>query len=278
MSSSPPEAAADYALGRSDAETGRLIRQHQLYGPLTRQFLVGAGITAGMTVLDLGCGAGDVALLLADLVGPQGHVLALDTNQDILDVARERVRAAGWTTVTFQHGGIPRADLGADVDAVVGRWVLMYAPEPESLLREARGLLRPGGIVAFQEGDIRSSVRAYPPAPLHEQLVRLTTPPPGAPGPDIEMGLKLFRTFVQAGLPAPQLRHDAPVGGGGSWPGYAYLAETVRSLLPFLTQVGATTPDQIDIDTLEDRLRAEVVEQNGIQILPPLVGAWTRLS
>jgi SAM-dependent methyltransferase len=278
MSSSPPEAAADYALGRSDAETGRLIRQHQLYGPLTRQFLVGAGITAGMTVLDLGCGAGDVALLLADLVGPQGHVLALDTNQDILDVARERVRAAGWTTVTFRHGGIPRADLGADFDAVVGRWVLMYAPEPESLLREARGLLRPGGIVAFQEGDIRSSVRAYPPAPLHEQLVRLTTPPPGAPGPDIEMGLKLFRTFVQAGLPAPQLRHDAPVGGGASWPGYAYLTETVRSLLPFLTQVGATTPDQIDVDTLEDRLRAEVVEQNGIQILPPLVGAWTRLS
>ena len=51
----------DYTLGRSDAETQRLILQHQIYGPLTRQFLVGAGIGAGMKVLDLGCGAGDVA-------------------------------------------------------------------------------------------------------------------------------------------------------------------------------------------------------------------------
>lgn len=276
VSAPAPGSGAGYALGRSDAETARLIRQHQLYGPFTRQFLVQAGITAGMTVLDLGCGAGDVALLLAELVGPQGRVVGLDTNPDILDTARHRVRAAGWTTITFQQGSLPRTDLGTDFDAVVGRWVLMYVPEPEELLRHAGALLRPGGIVAFQEGDIRSSVRAYPPAPLHERLVRLTTPPPGAPGPDTEMGLKLFRTMVRAGLPAPQLRHDAPAGGGPGWPGYAYLADTVRSLLPFLTQMGAVAPGEIDLDTLEDRLRAEVVEQQGIQILPPLIGAWTR--
>ena len=46
-----------------------------------------------------------------------------------------------------------------------------------------------------------------------------TTPPPGAPGPDPEMGLKLFTTYLAAGLPAPQLRRDAPMGGGPSWPG-----------------------------------------------------------
>lgn len=273
----PPDAEIGYAPGRTEAETGRLIRQHQLYGPLTRQFLIGSGITAGMKVLDVGCGAGDVALLLADLVGPQGQVLGLDTNADILDTARERVRAAGWTTVTFREGSLPQPDVAGEFDAVVGRWVLMYVPDPAALLRDARAALRPGGIVAFQEGDIRSSVRAYPPAPLHEQMVRLTTPPPGAPGPDIEMGLKLCAAFVQAGLQVPFLRHDAPVGGGETWPGYAYLADTVRSLLPFLVQVGAAAPDQVDLETLEDRLRAEVVQRNGIQILPPLIGAWARV-
>jgi predicted methyltransferase len=72
--SQPPSGPADsYVLGRSDSETRRLIVQHQLYGPFTRQFLTAAGITAGMKVLDVGSGAGDVALLLADLVGPRAR-------------------------------------------------------------------------------------------------------------------------------------------------------------------------------------------------------------
>ena len=57
-----------YALGRSERETRRLILQHQIYGPVTRRFFEAAGIGAGMKVLDIGSGAGDVAILLADLV------------------------------------------------------------------------------------------------------------------------------------------------------------------------------------------------------------------
>jgi hypothetical protein len=111
---------------------------------------------------------------------------------------------------------------------------------------------------------------------LHEQVMRWTTPPPGSPGPDPQMGLKLFTTFLQAGLPAPQLRRDVPVGGGPGWLGFAYVADTVRSLLPFLERVGAVRPDEVDIDTLEERLRAEVAGQDGIQLLPAIVGAWAR--
>jgi SAM-dependent methyltransferase len=273
-----PSAAGpdDYALGRSRAETERLIAQHQLYGPSTRQFLVGAGITAGMTVLDLGSGAGDVALQLAELVGPQGRVVGVDADAAILGTARARVEAAGWTTVSFTTGSLEELDVGPEFDAVVGRWILMYLPDPAGFLRRARSFLRPGGIVAFQEGDIRRSARTYPPAPLHEELGRLVTPPPGAPGPDIDMGPKLFGTFTTAGLPAPQLRHDTPIGGGPDWPGYAYVAATVRNLLPMLTEVAGITAEQLGIDTLEDRLRAEVVGMHGVQLLPPLVGAWAR--
>jgi hypothetical protein len=100
---------------------------------------------------------------------------------------------------------------------------------------------------------------------------------PGRARTDVEMGLKLYRTFVDAGLPAPQLRSAAPIGGGPSWPGYTYLAGTLRSLLPFLEQVGAVVPGEVAIDTMEDRLRDEIVARNGVQILPPLVGAWTRV-
>jgi SAM-dependent methyltransferase len=229
-----------------------------------------------MKVLDVGSGAGDVALVLADLVGPEGRVVGIDANEDILDTARARVRAVGWATVSLRHGTIDRLDLDTDFDAVVGRWVLMYQPDPAALLRQARALLGPGGIVAFQEGDLRNGARLYPSAPLHEQLARWLTPPPHLPGPDLEMGPKLFGTFVEAGLPAPRLSLDAPVGGGPAWPGYAYLTETARSLLPLVMQATGVTREQFDLDTLEDRLRAEAVEQNAVQILPSLYGAWAR--
>ena len=165
--------------------------------------------------------------------------------------------------------------MGNEFDAVVGRWVPMYVPDPTELLSTVAGRLRPGGIVAFQESDLRNPLRPYPPVPLHEQVVRWTTPPPGATGPDVEMGPKLFQTYLAAGLPAPQLRVDAAIGGGPDWPGYRYLAGTVRSLLPFLEQIGAVTAAEVDIVTLEARLRDEVVAVNGIQILPLLFGAWT---
>jgi ubiquinone/menaquinone biosynthesis C-methylase UbiE len=78
MNQLPSDPADSYALGRSDAETRRLILQHQLYGSFTRQFLTAAGITAGMKVLDVGSGAGDAALLLATWSAP-------------------RVRSSAWT-------------------------------------------------------------------------------------------------------------------------------------------------------------------------------------
>jgi SAM-dependent methyltransferase len=265
-----------YALGRSAAETRRLIRQAQIYGPITRQFLVSAGIGAGMKVLDVGSGAGDVALLVADLVGPRGAVVGVEMNPAILETARARVSAVGWTNVTFLDGDVTSIGLDDDFDAVVGRWILMYIPDPVAVLRGLLGRVRPGGIIAFQENDFTYPPTTFPPAPLHQQVMRWTTPPSGSGGPDQQMGSKLNRTYLDAGLSDPQLRLDAPVGGGEDWPGYAYVADTVRSLLPMMEQMGLVSADDVDIETLADRLRAEVVGQRGVQMLPIVMGAWAR--
>ena len=93
-----------YVLGRSDAETKRLILQHRIYGPITRRLFEAAGIGAGMKVLDIGSGAGDVSLLLADLVGPRGQVMGVDLNPGILATAQARAEAAGAKNVTFRSG------------------------------------------------------------------------------------------------------------------------------------------------------------------------------
>jgi SAM-dependent methyltransferase len=267
-----------YVLGRSDAETRRLILQHQIYGPLTRRLFEAAGIGAGMRVLDVGSGAGDVALLLADLFGPHGQVVGVDVNAAILETARARVHAAGWANVTFHAGDVREAPLESEFDAVVGRWVLMYQPDPAAVLRLLATRLRPGGVIAFHENDFGYPPTSFPPSELTQQVQRWGVPqgelPPGAP--ETRMGTKLFRTYLEAGLPAPELRLEAPIGGGPDWPGYEYVAETLRSLLPMLQHLAGLDPADVDIDTLADRLREDALTGARIQMLPIMIGAWAR--
>src|SRR5262249_10346650 len=134
-----------YLMGRSDHETARLQRQAQLYGPLTRRVFIEAGVGSGMRVLDVGSGAGDVALLVAELVGPGGHVVGVDMDADILDVARSRVQVAGWTNVTFVSGDIRTAPLEGQFDAVVGRFVLPFVANRVELLQTCMARLRQHG-------------------------------------------------------------------------------------------------------------------------------------
>jgi ubiquinone/menaquinone biosynthesis C-methylase UbiE len=69
-----------YVLGRTSAETERLTLQATMLAPHSAHLLRLAGITSGMRVLDVGCGAGDMSRLVAELVGPEGAVTGVDLN------------------------------------------------------------------------------------------------------------------------------------------------------------------------------------------------------
>jgi SAM-dependent methyltransferase len=269
--------STEYGLGHSTGETRRLMLQHQIYAPITRRLFEAAGIGAGMRVLDVGSGAGDVALLLADLVGPHGAVVGFDVNASILNTARARAEAGGLRNVTFYAGDAASLPPNLTFDAIVGRWILMHLPDPVGTLRalvETR--LRPGGIVAFQESDFGYPPASFPRSDLVEQVSRWGAPPDlgESGGPRMRMGMELFATFLDAGLPAPQLRLDGAIGGGADWPGYEYVAETMRSLLPALERMTGLDPDEVEIDTLEDRLREDAVSGRRVMVLPITIGAW----
>lgn len=276
-----------YILGRSDRETRRLILQHQVFAPLTRRFFEAAGIGLGMKVLDVGSGAGDVAMLAADLVGPRGRVVGVDMNAEILETARARTQAMGFTNVTFIPGDVNEIALESYFDAVVGRWVLMHVPDPVALLRTLTARLKPGGIVAFHENDFTYPPTTFPVTPLSEELKTWAIPPVSdemrswantsrTPGPEAQMGTKLYRTYLEAGLPGPQLMLEAAIGGGPDWPGYELLAETIRSLLPMLQRVAGIDPEKVGVDTLAERLRTAVTERKGVHMMPMMIGAWSR--
>jgi hypothetical protein len=86
--------------------------------------------------------------------------------------------------------------------------------------------------------------------------------------------LELFRT---ANLPHPELFAELPVGGGKDSPLYAWMAETIGSLTPLLVKQGVASAEELSIDTLEERLRSEVVEMQSQLVCPPQVCAWARL-
>src|ERR1700735_825910 len=86
MSTSNP--ISQCALGNTDAEHERLIRQPMILAPLTERFFRQAGIGPGQRVLDLGSGVGDVAMLAARLVGPAGEVVGVE--RDARSIARAR--------------------------------------------------------------------------------------------------------------------------------------------------------------------------------------------
>src|SRR5262245_7046982 len=93
-----------YALGHSSSELERLIAQAKIVSPFTRQVLQDGGLSKCMRVLDVGSGAGDVAFLAADLVGPSGEVMGIDRSLDALKAARSRVRDMGNRNISFHEG------------------------------------------------------------------------------------------------------------------------------------------------------------------------------
>lgn len=269
------ERAADrYMMGRSVEETARLRLQARVLEPATRRFLADAGIAPGMRVLDVGSGAGDVALLAAECVGPQGAVIGMDHNPAVLETARGRARAAGLANVTFLEGDLADAAVGADFDAVVGRLILVHVKDPVASVRALAGRVRAGGIVAFQEIDFTLGPAELRPSPVSRQSWDWPRRLAAHTGMELAMGFKLYGVFLDAGLPGPEMRLDAALGGGPDWAGYGLLADTMRSLTPLLLRFGIATAEEID--TYEERLRAEVVAQRGVVMLAPLVSAWAR--
>ncbi len=266
-----------YALGSSAHEHQRLQRQADVFRPATTHLLHNAGLAPGMRVLDAGCGVGDVSLIAAELTSPGGAVVAVDRDPVVLERARARCAELGAANITFAQADLhDLPDLGA-FDAVVGRLVLMYARDPVAMLRDLVRRVRPGGIVAFQEIDLTSPV-SLPEGPLYRQMFQWIVAAFGAAGADPQMGLKLFATFRAAGLPTPELETTRFLGGGPDFFAYAQGTMVLRSLLPLMVARGIATADEIDIETLEERVRAEAVAGGGVIAMPMHVGARTRLN
>ncbi|WP_209323925.1 class I SAM-dependent methyltransferase [Brevibacterium renqingii] len=258
-----------YVMGEGEDDHGRLRDQAVVLDPLTERFLADAGIGRGMRVLDLGTGAGSVAAIAADLVGEEGSVLAVDRDPTALDAARTAL--ADRPQIAFAEADLRDLDINEEFDAVVGRAVLMYLSDPAPVLARIADHVRPGGLVCLHEFDLThewTSART----PLWETVRTWMLEVLARAGADARMGPKLFATFRAAGLPEPRLSVDAPAGGGGAAPIFGW-TNALAAVVPALEEMGIASAEEIGIDTLTERLGAEIDEADGMVLGPMLYGA-----
>jgi ubiquinone/menaquinone biosynthesis C-methylase UbiE len=266
----------DYVLGRTNAEYDRLIEQAELLRPLTERMLRAAGIGAGMHVLDVGCGVGDVSFLVSELVGPEGSVVGIDLDGDAVRFADERRAARAIANVVFREADARSVHAERLFDAAVGRFVLMFMSDPTAALRLIAERVRPGGILAFHEwvAGISTASPDQPVLASFQNLINTTFERSGA---RLEIGAELSWRMRDAGLePEPRPLAEVAVCTDQGAVAYRRWALFARSMLPKIVDYGVAAEEEV-LDTVERRLRDELVDARGLMPLSWLmIGQWAR--
>jgi ubiquinone/menaquinone biosynthesis C-methylase UbiE len=264
-----------YVLGNEPEELARLDRQAALIEGATRLLLQAAGIAAGMRVLDLGTGLGHVARLVAGLVGPNGRVVGIDQSSAALDAARRRTGAADSTIISFVEADVTAWVSAEPFDAIVGRLVLFHVADAVAVVRHHLQNLNRDGLFVVVDYDIGSS-RTEPPTPLAGEALRWITEAFTAGGASPRIGARLATILEAAGL-----LKVASYGVQAYLQPYdpaapALLAGVVRSLAPVIIAHGIATPEQMQLETLQDRIAEEITRANAVLLPPTVAGAWGR--
>ncbi|MEY4551503.1 MAG: hypothetical protein RL685_7698 [Pseudomonadota bacterium] len=268
------DAACREFLAGSSARGIELHSMADLTTPMLQRLLTDAGVGPGQRILDVGCGPGTVSLLLAELVGATGKVVGVDRDLGALATARQRARAGGFSNVRFLEADLAAlpAEL-AGFDAIVGRRVLMYLPDPVAALRGCARALRPGGLAVFQENDATLTPASRPPLPLHTRVHDWLWTTVEREGASRHMGFALANALEQAGLTVEHVRAEAVVQTPRIQHGGASI---VAAMLPRILAHGVATEAELDVATLDQRLLEERTAAGATYIGDLVFGAWAR--
>jgi SAM-dependent methyltransferase len=223
-----------------------------------------------MRVADLGCGVGMVTALLAELVGPGGQIVGIDSSAAQLAEARRRLNAGGanirFVEASATDTGLPPASF----DLVYCRFLLIHLPEPERALREMFTLLKPGGILVCEDGELTMS-GSEPPSAL-DAFVDLWGRLGPRRGLDYNLGRRLFQMVLTAGFPAPAITFNQPVVARGE--SKRFLELSVAEAGPAFVEAGLITSWALDRTLLEMRRLAG--DESVLAVMPRMSQVWAR--
>jgi SAM-dependent methyltransferase len=139
------DGASQYTFSNDFAEGSQLRLLAEILDDHSTLVLSGTGITPGWQCLDVGAGAGTITAWLADRVGPDGHVTALDKDPEHI---------LGGANITIRKGDVRTVDLPeAHYDLIHTRLVMLHLAERGLVLQRLIAALKPGGVLVISEWD-----------------------------------------------------------------------------------------------------------------------------
>lgn len=259
-----------YALATGEAADYRLGILHNLYGPGTRRVLLQAGLQPGMRAADVGCGVGTVTALLADLVSPIGRAVGIDASPAQLAQARQRTTATNATFVEASAMALGLRLPPESFDLVYCRFLLLHLPDPQRALAEMRALLKPGGILVCEDGDL-TSAGSEPPSPL-DAFAQLWSRLGPKRGVDYTLGRRLYQLVRAAGFAAPEITFNQPAVARGE--DKRLLELSVAEAGPAFVDAGLITQDDLH-HTLTEMRRANA-DEDILALMPRMAQVHAR--
>jgi len=229
-----------------EQERARLAGIEALWDSGTQDLLRKAGVDTGSRVLEAGAGGGSVVTWLAEEVGADGHVLAVDIDTRFVEPLRS-------PTVDVLQVDLLTDDLPVGAfDVAHCRMVLEHLDERDSALARLVAALRPGGVLLIEDYDWASfGFEAAEPSEVRavEAILSLMS----SAGYDREYGRKLVTALVEQGLADVSGTGRSLVIDGGH-PGYAFFSLSFDQLAPVAVEAGLMTPE--DAATTGEGLRS----------------------
>lgn len=208
----------DYVLGTQDEEIDRLGLQHRVWRPRVLDAFGRAGIVPGQTVLDVGAGPGFAACDIAEIVGPQGRVIALERSRRFLDALEVRARGLGLGNIDAREQDVSETGFGVAVaDAAWCRWVLSFVADPRRTFGHIARALKPGGVAIFHEYADYGGWKMLPPNAEQERFRSLVMQSWRDAGGEPDIGAFLPGWAAEEGLELVEARPLVEIAGRSSY-------------------------------------------------------------
>ena len=255
----------EYVLGTADDEIQRLRLQHVVWRPETTAAWQAAKFRRGQTLLDVGCGPGHATMDLADIVGPNGEVIAIDQSQRFLDYLAQTCRDRRLENVRIINHDLATFDFaGIEADGAWLRWVLAFVPHPERVIERLAHAIRPGGRVVIHEYYAYETWRMIPASASHDRFVRAVIESWRASGGEPNVGTQMPALLESRGFEIERTRTFtdllSPEDQRWVWPATFVVTGTER-----LVELGYITNDE----ATAMRRDMEKATKSGSRMVPP---------
>jgi ubiquinone/menaquinone biosynthesis C-methylase UbiE len=263
------DALRRYAIRGGKEGKNRLDVLARVLLPTTKKLLDHVGLIREMKCLDVGCGGGHVAILMARMVGPEGLVIATDTDPDILALAKDDGEAAKLTNVKFQQLDAYACLWHNEFDLAYARFLLSHLNEPKNCLAAMVEACLPEGTIAVEDTDFAGSF-CYPNCAAYERYNELYQKLLQLRGGDSNIGPKLPAMLRRAGIQNIELNVIQPAHIRGE--GKLMAPLTMSRISDALTAEGLATKDEVQRIVTE--LNHVAADSETVISLPRVFQVW----